>query len=66
MVQKRLMAFWTFVDMWLLAAAVLSITMSFVWRAKNLMLNFTISNVDLTGAWWLHYVFTATYTWIPT
>ena len=44
------MAFWAFVDVWLLAAGVLTIVMSLVWRAKNLMINFTISDADLTGA----------------
>lgn len=50
MVSKKLMAFWAFVDVWLLAAGVLSIVMSLVWRAKNLMMNFTLDNADLTGA----------------
>lgn len=49
MVSKKLMAFWAFVDVWLLAAGVLSIVMSLVWRAKNLMMNFTLDNADLTG-----------------
>jgi hypothetical protein len=44
-----LMAFWAFVDVWLLAAGVLSVVMSLVWRAPNLMLNFTISDADLTA-----------------
>lgn len=44
------MAFWAFVEVWLLAAGVLSLVMSLVWRAPNLMLNFTISSADLTGA----------------
>lgn len=43
------MAFYGFVDLWLLAAGLLSVIMSFVWRAPNLMLNFTISNSDLTA-----------------
>ncbi|THG98905.1 hypothetical protein EW026_g3346 [Hermanssonia centrifuga] len=47
MVSKRLTAFWAFVDLWLLAAGVLSLVMSLVWRAPNLMLNFTLSNADL-------------------
>ncbi|KAJ3522046.1 hypothetical protein NM688_g8933 [Phlebia brevispora] len=47
MVSKRLMAFWAFVDLWLLAAGVLSIVMSLVWRAHNLMINFTLSSQDL-------------------
>lgn len=49
MVSKRIMAFYGFVDLWLLAAGLLSLIMSLVWRAPNLMLNFTLSNSDLTG-----------------
>ncbi|KAF7800264.1 hypothetical protein EIP86_011511 [Pleurotus ostreatoroseus] len=47
MVSKKLMAFWAFVDLWLLAAGILSIVMSIVWRAHNLMINFTLSSQDL-------------------
>ena len=50
MVSKRVMAFYGFVDLWLLAAGVLSLVMSLVWRAPNLMINFTLSSSDLTGA----------------
>ena len=50
MVDKRLYGFYAFVDLWLLAAAALSIAMSVVWRAPNLMINFTLSDSDLTGA----------------
>lgn len=50
MVSKRIMAFYGFVDLWLLAAGLLSLIMSLLWRAPNLMLNFTLSNSDLTGA----------------
>jgi hypothetical protein len=50
MVSKRILGFYAFVDLWLLAAAALSIAMSFVWRAPNLMINFTLSDMDLTGA----------------
>ena len=49
MVSKRVLAFYGFVDLWLLAAGILSIVMSFVWRAPNLMINFTLSNSALTG-----------------
>lgn len=50
MVSKRLMAFYGFVDLWLVAAGVLSLVMSLIWRAPNLMINFTLSSSDLTGA----------------
>jgi hypothetical protein len=49
MVSKRVMAFYGFVDLWLLAAGILALVMSLVWRAPNLMLNFTLSSSDLTG-----------------
>ncbi|KIP10324.1 hypothetical protein PHLGIDRAFT_250778 [Phlebiopsis gigantea 11061_1 CR5-6] len=49
MVSKRIMAFYGFVDLWLLAAGLLSLIMSLLWRAPNLMLNFTLSNSDLTA-----------------
>jgi len=49
MVSKRLMGCWAFVDAWLLAAGILSLVMSFVWRAPNLMLNLTLSHDQLTG-----------------
>lgn len=50
MVSKALMGCWAFVDAWLLAAGILSLVMSLVWKAPNLLLNFTISHSDLTGA----------------
>lgn len=49
MVSKRIMAFYGFVVLWLLAAGLLSLIMSLVWRAPNLMLNFTLSPSDLTA-----------------
>ena len=42
------MGIWAFVDVWLLAAAILSIVMSIVWRRPNLMLNLTLSSTQLT------------------
>lgn len=41
------MGIWAFVDVWLLAAAILSIVMSFVWRQSNLMLNLTLNSNQL-------------------
>ncbi|KAH8102912.1 tetraspanin [Cristinia sonorae] len=49
MVSKGLLACWAFVDAWLLAAGVLSLVMSLVWRAPNLLMNFTIPEADLTA-----------------
>lgn len=50
MVSKRVMAFYGFVDLWMLAAGILSLVMSLVWRAPNLMFNFTLSTEFLNGA----------------
>ena len=49
MPSKKLMGCWAFVDLWLLAAGILTLVMSIVWRMPNLMLNFTLSNAHLTG-----------------
>ncbi|KAI0698502.1 hypothetical protein BC835DRAFT_1268962 [Cytidiella melzeri] len=49
MVSKRLLGFYAFVDAWLFAASALSIAMSVIWRAPNLMINFTLSVMDLTA-----------------
>ncbi|KAK7693171.1 hypothetical protein QCA50_002737 [Cerrena zonata] len=49
MVSKKLLGCWAFVDIWLLAAGILSLVLSIVWKAPNLMLNFTLSRNDLTG-----------------
>ncbi|TCD68249.1 phospholipid scramblase 1 [Steccherinum ochraceum] len=49
MVSKALMGCWAFVDAWLLAAGVLSLVMSLVWKAPNLLLNFTLTSSDLTA-----------------
>lgn len=49
MVSKRLIGCWAFVDAWLLAAGILSLVMSLVWKAPNLMLNFTLSHGELTA-----------------
>lgn len=49
MVSKRLMGCWAFVDAWLLAAGILAIVMSQVWKMPNLMLNFVLTPADLTA-----------------
>ncbi|KAI0797737.1 tetraspanin [Abortiporus biennis] len=49
MVSKRLLGFWAFVDAWLLAAGILSLVMSLVWRAPNLMMNIVLSQAELTA-----------------
>lgn len=49
MVSKRLMGFWAFVDFLLLAAGVMSIALSIVWRAPSILMNLTLSPRFLTG-----------------
>ena len=49
MPSKRLMGAFAFVDICLLAAGVILIVFSELWRMPNLMLNFTFSNEMLTG-----------------
>ncbi|KAH7927750.1 hypothetical protein BV22DRAFT_1031509 [Leucogyrophana mollusca] len=46
---KKLLAAWVLFDLFLLAAGALSLTLSIVWRAPNLLLNLTFSNTDLTA-----------------
>lgn len=49
MVSKRLMLAWTFFATCLLAAGIVTLAFSFVWREPNLLLNLTFSSTDLTG-----------------
>jgi len=49
MVSKRLMGVWVAVDILLLAAGVLSLALSIVWRAPNILINFVLSNTVLTA-----------------
>ena len=51
MVSKRILGLYGFTQLWLLAAAALSIAMSVVCRAPNLMMNFTLHDIDLTGTY---------------
>jgi hypothetical protein len=44
------MGLWAFFDFCLLAAGVISIVFSFLYRQENLLLNMTISKADLTAA----------------
>jgi len=44
-----LMGVWAFLDFCLLAAGVISIALSFVWRAPNPMMNLVLDNADLTA-----------------
>ncbi|KIK63732.1 hypothetical protein GYMLUDRAFT_40795 [Collybiopsis luxurians FD-317 M1] len=50
MVSKKLMGFWAFFDICLLAGGVISIVFSFIYRKTDILLNLTISKADLTAA----------------
>ncbi|KAK7023887.1 25S rRNA adenine-N(1) methyltransferase [Favolaschia claudopus] len=49
MVSKGLMASWAFIDFLLLGAAGMSIALSIVWRAPDILMNMAISNEFLTA-----------------
>lgn len=50
MVSKKLMGCFAFIDFCLLAAGAVSIALSIVWRAPNILMNMVLSPADLTGA----------------
>jgi len=50
MVSRKLMGFWAFFDFCLLAAGVISVVFSVVYRQENILLNLAISEADLTAA----------------
>ncbi|THH06271.1 hypothetical protein EW145_g4197 [Phellinidium pouzarii] len=49
MPSKKLMGCWAFVDFCLLAAGIITLVFSIIWRAPNLLLNLSISSSDLTA-----------------
>ncbi|KAJ6618291.1 tetraspanin Pls1 family [Mycena sp. CBHHK59/15] len=49
MVSKSLMGCWAFIDFLLLAAGGMSIALSIVWRAPNILMNMALSPQFLTG-----------------
>ena len=49
MVSKSLMGVWVALDVLLLLAGVLSVALSIVWRAPNILMNMVLSPADLTG-----------------
>jgi len=49
MVSRRLMVVWTFLDLCLLAAGAVSIALSVVWRAHNVLMNMVFSPTTLTA-----------------
>lgn len=50
MVSKVLMGVWSALDVLLLAAGVVALALSIVWRAPNILMNMVLSSADLTGA----------------
>jgi len=61
MVSKGLMGFWAFVDFLLLAAGGMTIALSILWRAPNLLMNLTISSEFLTAGMILGIALCATF-----
>jgi len=49
MVSKALMGVWVALDILLLAACVLTLALSFVWRAPNILINMVLSSVTLNA-----------------
>jgi hypothetical protein len=49
MVSKGLMASWAILDVLLLASGVISLVLSIIWRAPNVLMNMVLSDADLTG-----------------
>ncbi|RXW24924.1 hypothetical protein EST38_g937 [Candolleomyces aberdarensis] len=49
MVSRALMASWAVLDVLLLAAGVVALALSIVWRAPNVLMNMVLSNADLTA-----------------
>ncbi|EJD02127.1 tetraspanin Pls1 family [Fomitiporia mediterranea MF3/22] len=61
MPSKKLMGCWAFVDVCLLTAGILTLVLSIVWRAPDLMRNLVISNSDLTAGLVLGIAFLVTW-----
>jgi hypothetical protein len=49
MVSKKLISVWGFLDVCLLAAGIVSLVLSLVWRAPNILMNMVLSKADLTA-----------------
>lgn len=49
MVSKALMGVWVALDILLLAACVLTLALSVVWRAPNILINMVLSSAALNG-----------------
>ena len=49
MVSKALMGVWVALDILLLAACVLTLALTVVWRAPNILINMVLSSAALNG-----------------
>jgi len=61
MVSKKLMGVWVGLDILLVAAGALSLALSIVWRAPNILMNMVISSADLTAGTVLGIAFLVTF-----
>ncbi|KAG1730600.1 hypothetical protein EDB19DRAFT_1740231 [Suillus lakei] len=61
MLSKKLIGAWAFFDMCLMAAGIVSLTLSIVWRQPNLLLNLTFSGIALTAGSVLGIILLATF-----
>jgi len=61
MVSKKLMGVWVGLDILLLAAGALTLALSIVWRAPNVLMNIVISKADLTAGTVLGIAFIVTF-----
>jgi hypothetical protein len=61
MVSKRLTGVWVFLDLCLLVAGAVSVALSIVWRAPNLLANMVFSKNDLTAGMILGIAFIITF-----
>lgn len=49
MVSKALMGVWVVLDIFLLAAGVIALALSIVWRAPNILINIALPSAYLNG-----------------
>jgi len=61
MVSRKLMGVWVGLDILLLAAGALTLALSIVWRAPNVLMNMVISKADLTAGTVLGIAFIVTF-----
>jgi hypothetical protein len=59
MVSKALIGVWVALDVLLLAAGVVALILSIVWRAPNILMNMVLSSADLTGVSHFAYSFSS-------